>query len=210
MKKNKNIIFAIIGIVLIVGIGVWSYFQYESSKYFTTENAKVSAELYNVMPLSSGKLVKINVEEGSMVSENQVIGRLQNGSYLRSPIKGQVVKSDLVLNQMLSPTASAAVVADTDHIYIGANIEETDIVKIKEGQQVSVLLDAYPGQKFNAHVQKIDKVTQSALSSNPTSFSTSGTYTKVTQLIPIKIVIDDNVNFAGLIGTNATVKIKLK
>jgi multidrug resistance efflux pump len=210
MKKNKNLIYGIVGIVLLIGIGVWGYFQYESSKYFTTENAKVTAELYNVMPLSSGKLVKLNVEEGSLVSENQVIGRLQNGSYLRSPINGQVVKCDLVLNQMLSPTASAAVVADINHMYVGANIEETDIIKIKEGQHVSVQLDAYPGQKFSAHVEKIDKVTQTALSGNATSFSTSGTYSKVTQLIPVKIVMDDNLNLAGLIGTNANVKIQLK
>lgn len=210
MKKNKNIIFALIGIIILGGVGIWSYFQVQNSTYFTTENAKVTAELYNVVPLSSGRLVKLNVSEGSMVSENEVIGRLQNGSYLRSPISGQVVKCNIVLNQMVSPTVSAAVIADTDHIYVGANVEETDIIKIKEGQEVAVQLDAYPGQEFKAHVQEINKVTQTTLSGNTTSFSTSGTYTKVTQLIPIKIVIDDAVNLKGLIGTNSTVKIKLK
>lgn len=210
MKKNKNLIFALIGIIILGGVGLWSYFYVQSSKYFTTENAKVTAELYNVVPLSSGRVVKLNVSEGSLVSENEVIGRLQNGSYLRSPITGQVVKFNIVLNQMVSPAASAAVIADTKHIYVGANVEETDIIKIKEGQAVTVQLDAYPGREFKAHVNEINKVTQTALSGNATSFSTSGTYTKVTQLIPIKIVLDDDVNLDSLIGTNANVKIKIK
>jgi multidrug resistance efflux pump len=210
MKKKQNLIFAIVGIVIMVGVGIWYYFYWQGSNYFTTENSKVTAELRTVAPLSSGRLVKLNISEGSIVKENEVIGRLQNGSYLRSPINGQVVKSNVVLNQMLSPGSIAAIIADTTNIYIGANIEETDIMKIKEGQEVTVKLDAYPGEKFKAHVKEINKVTQGALSGNATSYNTSGTYTKVTQLIPIKIVIDDNVNLDGLIGTNATVRIRIR
>lgn len=208
--KKKNIIFIVIACLIMIGLGAWYYYYWQGSNYFTTENAKVTTELRKVMPLSSGRLVKLNVSEGSSVKENEVIGRLQNGSYLRSPIDGEVVQCSVILNQMVSPTVIAAVIADTNNIYVGANIEETDIVKIKEGQEVYVQLDAYPGKSFKAHVKEIDKVTQSALSGNITNFSTSGTYTKVTQLIPVKIVIDDNVNLDGLIGTNCTVKIKIR
>lgn len=210
MKKKQNIIFAIIGIAIMIGVGVWYYFYWQGNNYFTTENSKVTAELRTVMPLSSGRVVKLNISEGSMVKENEVIGRLQNGSYLRSPINGQVVKSNIILNQMVSPSLVAAVIADTSNIYVGANVEETDIIKIKEGQEVTVKLDAYPGKSFKGHVEEINKVTQAALSGNATSFSTSGTYTKVTQLIPIKIIIDDSVNLDGLIGTNSTVKIRIR
>ncbi len=42
------------------------------------------------------------------------------------------------------------------------------------------------------------------------SFTTSGTYTKVTQLIPVKIRLVENLNLADIIGTNATVKIRIK
>jgi len=210
MKKKQNIIYVIIAIAIMIGVGIWYYFYWQNSNYFTTENAKVTTDLRSVVPLSSGRLVKLNIAEGSLVKENEVLGRLQNGSYLRSPINGQVVKSNVVLNQMVSPSTVAAIIADTSNIYIGANIEETDITKIKEEQQVLVKLDAYPGIDFKAHVSEITRVTQAALSGNVTSFNTSGTYTKVTQLIPIKIKMDDAVNLDGLIGTNATIKIVLK
>lgn len=208
--KKKNIIFIILAAVLFIGVGVWYYFNWQGTHYFSTENAKIAADLRTVTPLSSGRIVRLNVSEGSTVKENEVLGRLQNGSYIRSPIAGQVVKLNLVLNQIVSPTVAAAVIADTNDIYVGANIEETDIVKIKEGQEVTVQLDAYPGKKFKGHVKEIDKVTQAALTGNTMNFSTSGTYTKVTQLIPVKIAVDDNVNLNGLIGTNSNVKIRIR
>ena len=207
--SKKNMIFTVIAMLIIVGVGVWYYFYWEGNNYFATENAKVTAQMYSVTPTTAGKLVKYTVEQGSIVKENEVIGRVENGSYLKSPINGQVVKSNATLNQIVSPTVAVVVIADTDNIYVGANIEETDIIKIKEGQAVTVQLDAFPGKKFKAHVSEIDKTTQTAITGSATSFSTSGTYTKVTQLIPIKIKLD-NTNLVGLIGTNATVKIKIR
>lgn len=210
MKKGQNVIFIIIAIVIMSGLGVWYYFYWQGNMYFSTENAKVSTEYYTILPSGSGKLAKLNISEGSFVKENEVIGRTENGPYIKSPINGQVVKSDVVLNQDVAATTVIAVIADTNNIYINANIEETDIRKIKTGQEVQVKLDAYPDRKFKGHVEEVNKVTQSALSGNATSFSTSGTYTKVTQLIPVKIVIDDDVQLGELLGTNATVKIKVK
>ena len=207
--KNKNLLFSILAILIIIGVGVWYYVYWESNTYFTTENAKVTAQMYSVTPTIAGKLVKYTVDEGSIVKENEIIGRVENGTYLKSPINGQVVKSNATLNQIVSPATPVTVIADTDNIYVGANIEETDIVRIKEGQQVTVELDAFGGKKFKARVTEIDKTTQTAISGNAMSYSTSGTYTKVTQLIPIKIKLDD-VNLMGLIGTNATVKIKIR
>lgn len=210
LKKHQNKIFIAIAAVIMVGVGIWFYFYWQGSTYYKTDNAKVTADLRTVSPLASGRLVKLNVSEGSIVKANQVIGRLNSGAYLRSPIDGEVVKLSVVLNQVISPSTTAAVVAQTGDIYVGANIEETGITKIKENQEVIVQLDAYSGKKFKGHIEEIGKVTQAALSGNATSYTTSGTYTKVTQLIPVKIVIDDDVELEGLIGTNSTVKIKVK
>jgi len=210
MKKNQNVIFIIIAILIMSGLGVWYYFYWQGNTYFSTENSKVTTEFYTVLPSASGKLAKLDISEGSFVKENEVLGRTENGPFIKSPINGQVVKSDVVLNQEVSAATVIAVIADTYNVYVNANIEETDIRKIKEGQEVIVDLDVYPGKKFKAHVEEVNKVTQTALSGNATSFSTSGTYTKVTQLIPVKIVIDDEVQLGGVIGTNATVKIKIR
>jgi Multidrug resistance efflux pump len=210
MKKSHNVILIIIAVVIMIGLSVAYYFYWEGKVYFSTENAKVSTDYYTILPSGSGKLVKLNISKDSFVKKDEVIGRAENGPFIKSPVNGQVVKSDVVLNQDVAASTVIAVIADTDNINITANIEETDITKVKEGQEVSVKLDAFPGKTFKAHVKEINKVTQSALSGNATSFSTSGTYTKVTQLIPVKIVLDEDVQLEGLLGTNAYVKIKVR
>lgn len=210
MKKNHNVIFSIIAVIIMVGVGVSYYFYWESNNYFTTDNSKVTTKLYTVMASANGKLVKLNISEGSFVGENEIVARVENGPYVKSPINGQVVKSDVVLNQVVAANTVVAIIADTNSVYVNANIEETDIMKLKEGQEVSVKLDAYPGENFKGHIEEINRITQSAISGGAASLTTSGTYTKVTQFIPVKIVIDDEVDLNGLIGTNSTVKIKIR
>jgi len=208
--KRKNIILAIASLVIMAGVVIWYYFFIEGRRYLVTDNAKVAAYLYTVAPPSAGKLARCTVKSGDYVDEDQIIGRIENGPYLRAPVSGQVVKVSAARNQTVSPSTAVAIIADVDNIYIAANIEEKDIIKIREGQSVSVSLDAYPGKKFDGWVSNIDMSTQSAITGNAMSFSTSGTYTKTTQLIPIKISVYDDVSLEGIIGTNATVKIKVK
>ena len=209
-KRRKNLFLVILALLIMVGVYYAYQYYVDSVTYFKTDNAKVSVQLYHVTPTSPGKLVKFTVAEGSKVKENEIIGRVEGGSYLRAPVDGEVLKSDVTLNQLVAPTTVVAIVGDVDNIYIGVNIEETDITKIKLNQEVRVSLDAYSGKTFTGYVSEINPVTQNALSGQMTSFSTSGTYTKTTQLLPIKVKISDDVNLGGIIGTNATVKIKIR
>ncbi len=210
VDKNKNVLFTILAVLIMIGVGISYYFYWEEVHYFETDNAKVTSDLYSITSGFQGQLVRFSVSQGSIVKANQVIGRIQNGPYIKSPIDGEVIKTYVTLNQILSPSTVVAIIADTNDTYVGANIEETDIIKIKEGQSVIVQLDAYPEEKFNGHVSEIDQTTQTAITGNSMSYSTGGTYTKVTQLIPIKITIDEDVNLDGLIGTNSTIKIRIK
>jgi len=109
----------------------------------------------------------------------------------------------------VTPSVVIMVVAKTSDIYITANVEETNILKLHPGQPVTVSLDAY-GRSFDGYVDDVNTVTSSRLSGLASSFTTSGTYTKVTQLIPVKIRLLNDINLADIIGTNATVKIRIK
>lgn len=210
MKINKKLILTILAAIIVIGAGTWFYFYTEGQKYYSTDNAKVMAELKNVVSTAGGELIKWDAEPNLLVKENQVIGRTSTGVDIKSPITGIVAKSNVVLNQTISPSATLAIVADVNDIYVQANIEETAVAKLAIGQEVQMKLDAFPGKKFIGHVREIDTVTVAALSGGATSFNTSGTYTKVTQLIPVKISLDDEVALDKLIGTNAFVKINLE
>jgi multidrug resistance efflux pump len=94
-------------------------------------------------------------------------------------------------------------------MYITANIEETNIFKVKEGQPVDITIDAYPGKVFQGYVSHIGKAANSVF--NPFSnITTSGTFSKTTQLLPVKISIVGGDALTLYPGFNATVKIHIQ
>lgn len=232
MKKGKRIVTMIILLAVIIGGAIGGYFYYDSTYFFSTENAQITADNVTISPLVSGNIVTWTVKEGDEVKAGQILGRqdigttissseinvktmdatasaLQSKADIKSPIDGKVVKSNIVIGEALSPGMQAAIVADTNHMYINANVEETKIFNIKVSQKVDIKIDAYPGKKFTGYVESISQTTQNAFSSF-TGLTTSGTFSKSKQLIPVKITIVNDENLPFLIGMNATVKIHVK
>jgi len=209
MKKGKIILFAILAVLIVAGCGTGYYFLIYSNNFVTTDNAKVTATMYTVYPTSAGKLLEWDVREGDVVDQNEILGRTQGLPYITAPIKGTVVQDNVERNQTVSTATSLAVIADTDNMYIGVNVEETKIAEVAVGQQVDVSIDAYPDVTFSGTVTEIDSTTQSYFSGT-VSYSTSGTYTKVTQTIPVKVEIENPDGLPMVFGMNATVKIHVK
>ena len=133
---------------------------------------------------------------------------MDGGPYIKSPSNGKFIEVDAERGDYVLTTDVMGYVANTYDMY---NIKETDITKIKEGQSVKITLDAYGSRKFEGIVTQVNSITNNALTGQTTSFSTSGTYTKTTQLIPIKIkLVNSDIPLENIIGTNATVNIKVK
>lgn len=232
MKKIKKALLILLVLILVGGgTGLYYYF-YESINFFSTENAQITSDMITLTPEVTGKVINWDIREGDYVKAGQVLGKQDVGmlvtstamnpqalastadsiiskANIKSPIDGKVVQSNVVKGQVISPGMEIATIADTAHIYVKANIEETDIFKIKPGQKVGIKIDAYPKQSFDGYVESIGQATQSAFSQLP-SLNTSGTFSKVTQLIPVKISITNVDNLTLMPGMNATVKIHLK
>jgi multidrug resistance efflux pump len=208
-KINKPLLIGAALVILLAGLGLAGYLLYEGSFYYQTDNAKVDTTLYQLTATARGKLVKVYVSQGEEVKAGQVLARVDNGPYIKSPIDGTVLDVKLQEGDFVSAADVVAVVANTSDIGIKANVEETDILKIHEGQSATVSLDAY-GQSFDGYVEKVDPVTSAKLSGAISSFTTSGTYTKITQLLSVKIKLLEDIDLADIIGTNATVKIRIK
>jgi multidrug resistance efflux pump len=210
-KINKNAAMTAIAIVVIIVVcAVFGYYEY-SSRYLKTDNAKVTADIYPISSKTEGKLLKFDAYVGKYVESGTVLGRVDGGPYIKAPSNGEFIEVDAARGDYILTTDVMGYIADVDHMYIGANIEETDITKVKVGQSVVVTLDAYGSKKFDGIVTKVKNITDNALTGQTTSYSTSGTYTKTTQLIPVEItLIDSGISLDEIIGTNATVKIRVK
>ena len=199
----------IIVIILIGGIGEGYYLYYKNTNYFVTDNAKITAKMVTITSSSIGELKSWNVVEGDFVEKDTELGIQDNAVPIKAPIKGEIIRTNVIVDQVIAPGMELATIADSANTYIAANIEETSITKIKKGQKVDVKIDAYPDVPFNGYIEVIGAATPAAFSQT-LSFNTSGTYTKVTQLIPIKITLYNDNNLPLILGMNATVQIHLK
>ncbi|MDF2597110.1 MAG: multidrug resistance efflux pump [Clostridia bacterium] len=209
MKNFKKILFIIIGIVIVGGIGALYYSYYQSQNYFVTDNAKITAKMVAITSAYTGELKEWRVKEGDYVEKNTELGIQENAMPIKAPINGEIIRTNVIVDQVIVPGMEMATIADSANTYIGANIEETDISKISEGQKVDVKIDAYPGIAFSGYIKEIGAATPAAFSQTM-SFNTSGTYTKVVQLIPVKIALYSDNERPLILGMNAEVKIHLK
>lgn len=216
-EKRKGLIIGILVVIVLALGGIASYYWYENTYYVSTDDARVSADLVSVYPQISGRLLELNVEEGDVVTKNQILARQEmsnmpdssiDQSLLRSPINGIVVKKQGTIGELWAPGEAALItLIDPNKIYITADVEETNLGKVKVGQPVDITIDQFGSQKFTGKVKSIGEAANSALSLFPSS--TSGTFTKVVQRIPVKIELN-KFNNKILPGTNAVVKIHIK
>jgi len=208
--KGKIIILLILTVVLAVGTVIGIHFVRQSMNYLTTDNARVTTTLIAINPDIPGTLERFTVSEGSYVTENEILGWVQNGEALRSPVDGLVLYTSAVQEQFVSPHEPVAIIADLNNIHIQANIEETDITSLYRGQPVTVTIDTFGNREFNGYISEIGRATNAELSGQALFFNTGGTFTRVTHLIPIEVIITDDVELDNFIGVNARVRIPLR
>lgn len=216
MGKRKKLIYLIITVMVVAFASIGSYYWYKNSYYVSTEDAKVMGDIVSVTPQVSGKLLEINIEEGDAVVKDQILGRQGmsssqetniDQSVLRAPINGIVIKKQGTVGEFISPGQTIAMMVDPNKLYIMANIEETKLGKIKQGQKVDITIDQFPKKTFSGRVKYVGQASNSTFALLPSS--TSGNFTKVIQKIPIKIEFDKSDNTL-LPGTNAVVNIHIK
>lgn len=85
--------------------------------------------------------------------------QLQN-TVVTAPISGKVLRKHLDIGDVVSIYLPQPLftIADTSRLRVRAEVDETDIRKLKVGQEASVTADAYPGRSFQGKVVEIGEV----------------------------------------------------
>jgi membrane fusion protein (multidrug efflux system) len=114
-----------------------------------------------------------------------------NYGYTRiyAPSDGYVTKKNVEIGNQIQVDQPLMAVVSLADIWIVANYKETQLEKVKPGQEVRIKVDTYPGQVFKGRVDSIMAGSGSAFSLFPPENAT-GNYVKVVQRIPVKILLD--------------------
>lgn len=110
-----------------------------------------------------------------------------------SPTDGYVTKKSIESGNEVTSGQPLMAVVSLEDVHVIANYKETQLEKVKPGQEVEIEVDMYPDRTFHGTVQSIMAGTGSAFSLFPPENAT-GNYVKVVQRIPVKIVFDEDMN----------------
>jgi HlyD family secretion protein len=104
---------------------------------------------------------------------------------LRAPSAGVINVRQAELGEVVVPGAPVVTLADLDHVWLRGYIAETDLGRIRWGQDVTVTTDTYPGKHYRGRVSFI------ASSAEFTPKSVQTYKERVTLVYRIKIDIDN-------------------
>ena len=126
---------------------------------------------------------------------------------IRAPMDGIVENADnLQIGQMAVTGLGMLSIVHSATAWVEANFKEKDVGRMVPGQRAEITVDAYPGQKFPAHVQSVGAGTGSEFSLLPAQ-NANGNWVKVTQRVPVRIAFNGTPSRPMIAGLSVDAKV---
>jgi HlyD family secretion protein len=128
-------------------------------------------------------IARANVQQASA---NAGLSRVNlDYTTLKAPSAGVITVRQAELGEVVVPGSPVVTLADLDHIWLRAYIAETDLGRIRWGQEATVTTDTYPGKQYRGRISFISSTAEFT----PKSVQTYKE--RVTLVYRIKIDIDN-------------------
>jgi membrane fusion protein (multidrug efflux system) len=105
---------------------------------------------------------------------------------ITAPFDGVVSERQVHVGDYVNVGTNTISLLPLPNVYLIANFKETQLSRMKEGQAVTVTIDALPGDTFKARVTRLSPASGSQYSLLPAD-NASGNFTKVVQRVPVRI-----------------------
>ena len=128
---------------------------------------------------------------------------------IRAPVGGVVGARGVRVGQYVRPGASILSIVPLGDAYVVANFKETQVGRLKIGQEVEIQADAFKGRTITGHIDSFAPATGSEFALIPIENAT-GNFTKITQRVPVRIRIDPSQGAPLRPGLSVEVKVDLK
>lgn len=157
--------------------------QYKSASE-QSQGVRSQAEAQRAQVILAEALVKQRDAELNLAKS-----QLAN-TIILAPCSGIVTKRSVEVGQYITVAQPLCSTIDNSHIWVTANFKETQVEKIKIGQEVKIKLDAFPDVSINGKVDSYIGATGAKFSLLPPDNST-GNFVKITQRVPVRIELTD-------------------
>jgi multidrug resistance efflux pump len=225
---TRRVLLPVLAVVLVI-VAVFGVNTYrEGQLYVSTENAQLTGQPVQVGSMNAGRVESITPSIGSAVHKGDVIAQValpsqvgmgQNGQPkmgflgagdtrvdVQAPVDGIVIAEPVAIGATVAAGQPIVSIVDPTQLWVNANIEETNIGRVRVGQPVTVHIDAL-GADIPGKVEAVTPATANTFSMLPSS-NASGNFTKVIQLVPVRVSVNLG-NQPLLLGANVEVKIRV-
>ena len=128
-----------------------------------------------------------------------------------APIDGTVSNKRVEVGMMVQPGSPLFVIVP-NNVWVVANFKETQLEHMKKGQPVDIKVDTYGNKVFKGEVDSIQRSSGAKASLFPPE-NAVGSFVKIVQRIPVKIVFTENIDaneYSIIPGMSVVPKVKVK
>lgn len=127
------------------------------------------------------------VVQAALAQRDQARLDLDN-TIIKAPVAGTVSQMDgLQVGEYVKVGTASLSIVQSDHSWVEANFNETDLEFIREGQPATLNLDSYPDLDLHGQVSSVGAGTGAVFSLLPAQNAT-GNWVKVVQRVPVRLV----------------------
>ena len=130
---------------------------------------------------------------------------------VKAPIDGTVSNKRVEVGMMVQPGTPLFVIVPND-VWVVANYKETQLEKMRVGQEVNIKIDTYPKKVFKGKVDSIQRASGAKSSLFPPE-NAVGSFVKIVQRIPVKIVFTEQIDadkYAIIPGMSVVPKVNIR
>lgn len=170
----------------------------------TTEKQTKASETQAATALKQVSVAVTSIEQRRAELE---FARLQlSYTIVTAPSDGVVSKKSIQTGQFVNAGQMLFSVVAADSLWVVANFKETQLAKIKPGNTVEIVVDAFSEHPIKGIVTSFSKATGSKFSLLPPDNAT-GNFVKVVQRVPVKIIFADKAHLPARLSAGMSVQV---
>jgi membrane fusion protein (multidrug efflux system) len=178
-----------------------------------TEAGVKSAEAALVAARANVEVLRAQTREAENLAAElrTAVGRAQRDldfAVIRAPFDGVVGNKAVEAGAYVSPGSRIAALVPLQSVRVDANFKETQLGRVRPGQEVHIHVDAYPDRDIVGTVESLSPASGSVFSLLPPDNAT-GNFTKIVQRLPVRVHVPEDVAREGLLRPGLSVVVRV-